>query len=517
MIFERASGLLLHPTSLPGRYGIGDLGGSVYEFINFLHQSGQHYWQVLPLGHTGYGDSPYQSFSAFAGNPLLLSLELLRQKSWLTQNELDSLPSFPDDHVDYGAVIPAKLRLLQIAAKRFREKLSKSDRDNYHRFLEDNHWWLDDYALFIALKDRHKGAVWTQWPPELAHRNKEAIDHWNQRLSGEIESIKVWQYFFDRQWENVKQYANRHRIKIIGDIPIYVAHDSVDVWAHQHLFQLEADGSPTVVAGVPPDYFSVTGQLWGNPIYRWDIERGPVYSWWTDRFRHIFKQVDIVRLDHFRGFEAYWQVPAGEETAINGEWIEGPGAAFFERLQQEFGGELPIIAENLGVITAKVENLRKRFHFPGMAILQFAFGSGSDCKDLPHNYPQDITAYTGTHDNDTTMAWWLSSGENDSTRTAEEVDREKAYARKYLHTNGEEIHWDFIRALMASVANAAIIPVQDLLGLGGQARMNFPGRPSGNWQWRLQADWLTDEIRDRLLELTETYGRIPKIRNAENE
>lgn len=510
MFFERASGILLHPTSLPGPFGIGDMGEAAFQFIDFLKACGQRYWQVLPLGHTGYGDSPYQSFSAFAGNPLLLSLEILAKKKLVLQSEIEAFPEFSEGRVDFGGVIPAKLSILKRASKRFHDSISQKDKDEYHQFWLHNSWWLDDYALFIALKDHFNGAVWTQWETGLVQRDPDTLCHWRNVLHDAVEAIKTWQYFFMQQWGDVKRYANRRGMQIIGDIPIYVAHDSVDVWANQYLFQLDEHGEPIVVAGVPPDYFSETGQLWGNPIYRWDVARAQGYSWWTARFRDTFKQVDIVRLDHFRGFQAYWQVPGGDETAINGEWIDGPGAALFDHLRHEFGGELPIIAENLGVITEDVENLRKRYGLPGMAILQFAFGGDAECGDLPHNYPNDIVAYSGTHDNDTTVAWWNSTGGEDSTRTAEEIAAEKTYAAKYLNTQGKEIQWDCIRALMASVANTVVTPVQDLLGLDGKARMNFPGRPYGNWQWRLKPGQLTDEIHARLLEMTELYGRAPR-------
>lgn len=507
MVFKRACGVLLHPTSLPGPYGIGDLGDAAFRFIDFLHHAGQTYWQVLPLGHTGFGDSPYQLFSAFAGNPLLISLDQLAAEGWLHRHELDHGTEADPDQVDFGAVIPAKLRLLETAARRFRAGMDSHHRDAYHQFWLQHNWWLDDYALFVALKSHHDGANWNRWPQGLVRREPAALDRWRKDLHEEIESIKIWQYFFTRQWTRVRRHANEFGVRIVGDIPIYVAHDSVDVWANQHIFQLDETGSPAVMSGVPPDYFSKTGQLWGNPIYRWDREREGGYSWWTARFRETFRQVDIVRLDHFRGFEAYWQVPAGSDTAIRGEWVEGPGAAFFDHLRTVFGHDLPIIAENLGVITEPVENLRRRFNLPGMAILQFAFRYDADCVDLPHNYTRDTVAYTGTHDNDTTVGWWNSTGQSDSTRTEEAVAREKAYARKYLDTDGTQIHWDFIRTLMASVADTVIVPAQDLLGLGGEARMNLPGRPSGNWQWRLREGALTDEIGGRLLELAKLYGR----------
>ncbi|MEW6238629.1 MAG: 4-alpha-glucanotransferase [Candidatus Omnitrophota bacterium] len=505
MRFPRSSGILLHPTSLPSQFGIGDLGDGASRFVDFLAAAGQKLWQVLPLGPTGYGDSPYQSFSAFAGNPLLISLEKLVQEGFLSAEDLENLP-FPEHSVDYGWVIGFKYKKLRIVFENFKKKASQKQREDFDAFRQRNDAWLDDFALFMALKEAFAGKPWTQWEADAAARKPSAMQHWREKIYDEIQARKFWQYLFFQQWASIKQYAGDRGIKIIGDIPIYTAHDSADVWAHPDLYQLDEKGIPAAVAGVPPDYFSETGQLWGNPIYRWDRLRETGYRWWIDRFHAALKLVDIVRLDHFRGFEAYWEVPGGAETAIHGRWVKGPGADFFATLNKALG-ELPIIAENLGLITKEVENLRLQFDLPGMSILQFAFASGPSNPALPHQYVHNLAAYSGTHDNDTIVGWWNSGGEGDSTRSREEVEKEKHYARLYLGTDGREIHWTIIRALMASTADMAIFPLQDVLGLGAEARMNMPGRPAGNWQWRFTPEMLTEEIHWRLRELTEIYGR----------
>ncbi len=499
MTFPRSSGILLHPTSLPGRFGIGDLGPEAYRFVDFLAAAGQRIWQVLPLGPTGYGDSPYQLFSAFAGNPLLIGLDQLIEDGFLT-------PHFPEDAVDYGKVIRFKMPLLRAAYERFKES-GKPDAD-FEDFRSANEAWLPDYALFMALKEAHGGeAVWSRWEPEIAAREPAALPRWRSRLAGQIEALEFTQYLFARQWRSLHDYARERGVRIMGDLPIYVAHDSADVWANPHLFQLDDKGDPAAMSGVPPDYFSATGQLWGNPIYRWDRMAGTGFRWWIERLRASLAQVDIVRLDHFRGLEAYWEVPAGETTARNGRWVKGPGAALFEALETALG-DLPIVAENLGVITPEVEAIRTQFGFPGMAILQFAFGSDPQAPDFkPHNYPRDRVAYTGTHDNDTTVGWWSSAGAGDSTRTVEDIREERGFARKYLATDGSEINWVFIRALMASVANTVLFPLQDVLGLGSEARMNTPAVPSGNWRWRFRADALTPPLAGRLKEMVTTYDR----------
>jgi 4-alpha-glucanotransferase len=504
--FPRSSGILLHPTSLPGRFGIGDLGAEAYGFVDFLAAAGQRIWQVLPLGPTGYGDSPYQLFSAFAGNPLLISLDRLAEEELLSRAELARAPEFPADEVDYGRVIRFKLPLLRAAYERF--KTSWKDRDEFGEFHRLCDAWLGDYALFMAVKAAHGGeAVWSRWEPDIAARKPAALQEWRARLAEEIEALEFAQYMFFRQWRSLHSYAGERGIRIMGDLPIYVAHDSADVWANPDLFQLDAAGDPAVMSAVPPDYFSATGQLWGNPIYRWDRMKQAGFRWWIDRVSAALKQVDVVRLDHFRGLEAYWEVPAGETTARNGRWVKGPGAALLGALEDALG-ELPIVAENLGVITPEVEAIRTEFGFPGMAILQFAFGKDPQAPDFkPHNYPRNRVAYSGTHDNDTTVGWWSSAGAGDSTRTVEDIREEREFTRTYLATDGREIHWVFMRTLMASVAHTVLFPLQDVLGLGSEARMNTPAVPSGNWRWRYRAEMLTPAIAHRLKEMVSTYDR----------
>jgi 4-alpha-glucanotransferase len=502
----RSSGLLLHPTSLPGRFGIGELGAEARSFVDFLKAAGQGLWQVLPLGPTGYGDSPYQCFSAFAGNPLLISLDRLAHDGWLSGGDLKKAPEFPADKVDYGAVIEWKRPLLAKAFERFEKKAAASARDDFEAFRQAEAGWLDDFALFMALKSANGGGSWHTWDEALVTRQPEALARAQEEHAQDARAIAFGQYLFFRQWGEIRAYCHERGIRIVGDIPIFVAHDSADVWAHPELFFLAADGSPAFVAGVPPDYFSATGQLWGNPLYRWDVLAKTGYRWWIDRFRSSLSMVDVVRLDHFRGFEAYWEVSGKATTAVDGRWVQGPGAAFFEALQGELG-PLPIIAENLGVITPEVEALRERFGWPGMAILQFAFGSDNAADSFkPHNYPRNRAVYTGTHDNDTILGWW-NAGVGDSTRSQAGVDAEKDFCKKYLGTAGHEIHWDFIRAVLMSVADTAIIPLQDVLGVGAEGRMNLPGRPAGNWLWRYRKEALTDALRDRLGDMARMYGR----------
>jgi len=509
---SRCSGILLHPTSLPGRLGIGDLGPEAYRFADFLAGTGQRIWQVLPLGPTGYGDSPYQCFSAFAGNPLLVDLEKLVAEGDLSPGDLaDDLPAFPDRQADFSWVIQHRRPLHKNAAKNFLAHASPSRREDFETFCRQNAPWLDNYALFMALKEAHGGeAVWNKWERDIATRQPAALARWEAILTEPINTQKYLQYQFYKHWSELKAYCHDRGIQIMGDIPIFVAHDSADVWAQPGLFHLDAEGNPYVQAGVPPDYFSATGQLWGNPLYRWDVMAETGYAWWIDRFRSILRLVDIIRLDHFRGFEAYWEIPGKVKTAIKGRWVKAPGAELFEALQKTLP-DLPIVAETLGVITPEVEALRDRFGFPGMGILQFAFGTDPQAPDFkPHNYSRHFVVYTGTHDNDTTIGWWTSSGVGDSTRTAENIRTERAFALKYLGTDGREMNWVLIRAILASVADWAIIPLQDVLGLGSEARMNLPGTSNGNWRWRFTADQLTPEIGERLRELTVIYDRALK-------
>jgi len=503
----RYSGILLHVTSLPSPHGIGDLGQSAYQFAEFLAASGQRLWQVLPLCPTGYGDSPYQCFSAFAGNPLFIDLKSLQEQGLLSHDDLAHLP-FSDDRVDYGSVMEFKLPALRRAARSFFEDCSDEQRIPFETFCRNNEFWLDDYAMFMACKGVHKGAVWTDWEPTIRLREAEALAEWGMRLSGEIEIVKYGQFEFFRQWAKLKAHCHDHGVRIMGDIPMYVAHDSADVWAHPELFRLDEQGKPTSVAGVPPDYFSATGQLWGNPIYRWDRLANSGYRWWIDRFRASLASFDLLRLDHFRGFEAYWEVPASASDAIDGRWVKGPGAGFFQALQAELG-ELPVVAENLGVITPEVEAIRTQFGFPGMSLLQFAFGNDPQGPSFrPHNYSRELVAYTGGHDNDTTVGWWMtSSGSDDSTRTAEDIRKEREFTKIYLGFANEPINWVFIRTVLASVAGIVIMPLQDVLGLGSEARMNLPGTVSGNWKWRYKPRALTNQISDRLKSLTILYDR----------
>jgi 4-alpha-glucanotransferase len=468
----RAAGILLHPTSLPSRHGIGDLGPEAYRFADWLAAEGMRIWQVLPLGPVGYGESPYQLFSAFAGNPLLLSLDALG---------LDAdPPAFAEDRVEFERVVPWKMDALRRTFARGHTSPSAPDPP-----------WLDTFARFMALKVANGGVAWTDWDPAV-HADVE-----------EVEFQKFLQREFTRQWCALKSYCNERGIRIMGDVPIYVATDSADVWAQPELFRFD------VVAGVPPDYFSATGQLWGNPIYRWDRIAAEGFAWWIARMRSALEQFDLVRMDHFRGFEAYWEVPATEPTAVKGRWVKGPGAELFRALEKAIGA-LPIVAENLGVITPEVEAIREEFGLPGMAVLQFAFGKDPQAPTFqPHNYPRNLAAYTGTHDNDTVMGWWHSEG-GDSTRTAEDVAKEKAKTLAYLDTDGARMNWTMIRTLMASVADTVIFPMQDILGLGSEARMNTPSVPSGNWRWRMTPA----EARELpyLRGMTELYGRaLPRV------
>lgn len=506
----RASGILLHPTSLHGRYGIGELGHEAIEFIDFLHAAGQKIWQVLPLNPTGYGDSPYQCFSAFAGNPLLISLDLLAENGLLDRGELDRAPQFCDGCVDFGSVIPYKRERLRAAAETFFRNASAVQRAELDTFRAAHKCWLPDFALFMAAKEAHNGVAWTEWDAALAARKPEALARWRERLASEIANHEFWQFEFARQWQRIQEHCAERGVHVMGDAPIYVAHDSSDVWTNQYLFWLDEAGRPLKVAGVPPDYFSATGQLWGNPIYRWDVMRDTGYQWWIDRLRAIFSRFEMIRLDHFRGFEAYWEVPAGETTAVNGRWVKGPGRELFVALQKALG-RLPLVAENLGVITPEVEALRKEFGFPGMAIAQFAFSKDEQAPTFrPHNYVRELVAYTGGHDNDTMMGWWRS-GVEDSTRTEAEVAKEKNDTAAYFGVTKEkfdrEVNWIFIRAVYQSVANIVLVPMQDVLGLGSEARMNLPGSMGRNWKWRMRPGALKPELAERLRKFTEIYER----------
>jgi len=506
MSHARASGLLLHITSLPGRYGIGDLGPNAYAFADFMGRSGQTLWQVLPVVPVGYGYSPYAAPSTFAGNPMFISPDVLVQEGLLAESDVTDVPDFPEDTVDFGPVQEYKFRLLERAYERFKGAPGQSFRHDYEAFCSRHAAWLDDFALYEALKQQHDLREWTAWERPYVMRESAAMDEARTTHAERMDMIRFWQYLFDRQWHHLKSYCNERGVQIFGDLPIYVAQDSADVWANRDLFHLDADGLATVVSGVPPDYFSAIGQRWGNPIYRWDVMKQTDYAWWKARMARILELVDLVRLDHFRGFEAFWQVPASEATAVKGEWMQGPGADLFHALERDLG-QLPLIAENLGVITQGVTDLMAEFGFPGMAILQFAFDSGASNEFLPHNYREPLVAYTGTHDNDTFMGWWTLT---QSTQDAAVVEEAKAYCREYLDLACDPdgaIHWRGIRALMGSVARFVVTPMQDVLGLGAEARMNTPGLSSGNWGWRMAPDALTDETAARLRGLSEMFGR----------
>jgi 4-alpha-glucanotransferase len=494
MKFERASGILLHPTSLPGAYGIGDLGPAAYKWLDWLAGTSCKLWQVLPLGPTGYGDSPYQCFSAFAGNPYLISPDLLLEDDLLHSNDLVEKLDFDLKKVDFGRLIPWKLNLLERAFIRFSEKKTLL-RTEFESFCAENAVWLEDYALFMAIKESNGGGSWDGWPEMLRKRQPEALEQVRKTLSGTIQRFTFYQFIFYRQWNALHKYAAGKNLQVIGDIPIFVAADSSDVWSHSDLFFLDEDLKPTVVAGVPPDYFSPTGQLWGNPLYRWEVHKANGYRWWLERLRATLKMVDIVRIDHFRGFAGYWEIPAGNPTAETGCWITGPGMDFFNAVRADLGNDLPIIAEDLGLITPDVVALRDQTGLPGMKILQFAF-SGPDNPFLPHLYPQHCVVYTGTHDNDTANGWYEKAPEP-----------EKDFARRYLAVDGTDFAWKLIRAGWASVAAFSIAPLQDFLNLGSEARFNFPSRLGGNWEWRVTEPVLSVDLQGRIKELNWLYQR----------
>ncbi|HSP86905.1 MAG TPA: 4-alpha-glucanotransferase [Ignavibacteriaceae bacterium] len=500
MKFERSAGILLHPTSLPGKYGIGDLGYEVFNFINFLEASGQKLWQVFPLGPTGYGDSPYQCFSAFAGNPNLISPEKLRDTGFLSDKDIESIPSHNPLHIDYGLVIDYKKSILNKAFKNFK-KDSKSIKKDFEEFIEKNKDWLEDFSLFMAAKEFHKGVAWPDWDKDLVVRKPEALKKWKENLSDAITYNNFVQYIFQKQWNDVKTYANSKGIKIIGDMPIFVAYDSSDVWANNKIFTLTKEGKLEYVAGVPPDYFSATGQLWGNPLFIWEEMEKDDFKWWRNRFTKLLELIDIIRIDHFRGFEAYWRIPGDAKTAQSGKWIKAPGEKLFTTLKKYFG-ELPILAEDLGVITKPVEELRDKFEFPGMKILQFAFGTGMDRKFLPHNIIPNSVVYTGSHDNDTTRAYFEKE-----KKSGNDI---YAHVQKYLDYYGDDIVQKLIKTAYATVADIVIIPMQDVLNLGGEARMNFPGKPGGNWTWRFTWKQVPDFLAGSYKELAELYERPPK-------
>lgn len=508
IFMTRTSGILLHITSLPGRFGVGDLGPEAYRFVDFLKETGQHFWQVLPLGPTGYGNSPYQCLSVFAGNTLMISPEQLLAEGYLAQEELNNVPAFAAQAVDYDGVTRYKAGLLDRSFALFEKSAPPAEKEEFAVFCQQNAWWLDTYALFQAVKGTQTGAPWNVWPEDIRQRQSEAIRTWCEEQASELRQHQYRQFQFFRQWHRLKEYCHQKGISIIGDMPIFVALDSAEVWAHPEMFFLDGQGRPIAVAGVPPDYFSETGQLWGNPLYRWEAMRRDGYGWWVARLRQLRLLVDVIRLDHFRGFEKYWAIPGGDKTALHGCWEPGPGRHFFETIRNSLG-ELPLIAEDLGIITPEVELLRDAFNLPGMHVLQFAF-SGSPDKNphLPHLYLPNCVVYTGTHDNSPTLGWARGEDLTSTTQSRQDREREVQRALRYAGSDGSAINWDFVRLAFNSVAETAIIPLQDVLGLGVEARMNTPSLNSGNWRWRYGAGQLTGEVMKRLRDMVYLSGRL---------
>ena len=495
MRFPRANGVLLHPTSLPGPHGSGDFGAAAFHFVDWLVGAGQKLWQILPLGGIGPGNSPYMSSSAFAGNVLLIDLAELQQRGWLEASDLAPDPAFAQARVDFGAVVPYRMQRLARAAERFAINAAADERSDFESFCKSHHQWLDDYALFMSLWDHVGHGHWSDWDAALAARERTALKAATVTHTKRIAFWKFCQWCFFRQWLRVKAYANERGVEIVGDAPIFIAYESAEVWARPELFELDERGKPTAVAGVPPDAFSASGQRWGNPLYRWSAHAKERYAWWVERIRRTFELVDIVRIDHFRGFAAYWEIAADEPTAIHGQWLPGPGEALFKAIARVLG-PIPIIAEDLGVITPDVVALRKKFAFPGMRILHFGFDGGSDNNYLPHNFEPDSVVYTGTHDNDTTLAWWAAASPH-----------VRQHVREVLGADTTEIHWALIRAACASVADTAIYPMQDVLGLGAESRMNFPGKGEGYWEWRFTWAQVRPEHAQRLAQLCRIYRR----------
>lgn len=500
MRFTRSSGILLHPTSLPGPFGSGDFGAAAYHFIDWLVSAGQTLWQILPLGNIGPGNSPYMSSSAFAGNNLLIDLNELKDLGWLTADDLVLYADFNAHKVNYKIVHQYRMSRLRLAASCFFADQQKNHHAEFETFCMSEKTWLEDYALFMALTNKFNGQEWGQWPTEYANRENKSLLAARDSLAEEIGFWQFSQWCYFRQWRKLKQYANSRGVRIIGDMPIFVAYQSADVWSCQHLFELGEDHQPTVIAGVPPDYFSATGQRWGNPLFRWPAHEQENYAWWIERMRKTVEMFDIVRIDHFRGFAGYWEIPASEPTAINGRWMPGPGEKLFSAIRNALG-TLPVIAEDLGVITPDVVALLEKFGLPGMRVLQFAFGGSSDNPYLPHHFINNMVVYVGTHDNDTTIGWFNSASAH-----------ERAFACKYLRSDGSEINWDLIHAASMSVADIAIHTMQDVLGMDGEHRMNLPGKPENNWEWRFTWEQVTAADSEKLYEISALHGRCASDR-----
>ncbi|HEX4022926.1 MAG TPA: 4-alpha-glucanotransferase [Acidobacteriaceae bacterium] len=504
MLTERSAGIILHISSLPSYGGIGDLGPAAYSFADFLAAAKQQYWQVLPLGPTGFGNSPYSALSAFAGNPLFISLEALVDQGWLAHEQLKGLPG-ADGPIDYERVVETKIALLEQAAGRFVDQCNSGEcnsdlRNRFVQFCRDQAHWLDDFARFSVLRRIFDGASWHTWPEEFRSRTPAGMELLHSEHWRALATEQALQFFFAEQWNALRWHCGEKGIRLIGDAAIFVNYDSADVWTHPDIFELDAAGNPLRVSGVPPDYFSVTGQRWGNPLYRWDLLEQHGFDWWVGRIRRALQLCDLIRLDHFRGFEAYWAIPAAEETAVHGTWVKAPGMALFAKLEQELGS-LPLIAEDLGVITPEVEAMRQRFHLPGMRVLQFGFADRGAHDHLPHKFEENIVAFTGTHDNDTTLGWW---------QKATAVEQENLIT--YLHPGDDGVVWSLIRAAATSVARMCLIPMQDVLGLGSEARMNTPAQSGGNWAWRYAPDALHPELAAKLAALVEVTDRdVPPV------
>ncbi len=492
----RKSGVLLPVSSIPSKYGIGTFSKQAYEFIDLLEKAGQSYWQILPLGPTGYGDSPYQSFSTFAGNPYYIDLESLIEEGYLTKADCDQY-DFGDNeqYVDYEKIYLSRFKVLRTAF----ENSHIVEKEDFRKFTAENAYWLDDYALYMAVKNSFGGKNFTEWDEDIKLRKPEAMKAYREQYAEEICFYQFQQYLFAKQWLALKQYANDRKIQIIGDIPIYVAFDSADTWANPELFQLDDTMTPVAVAGCPPDAFSATGQLWGNPLYRWDYHKQTEYAWWMKRIAYCYNLYDVVRIDHFRGFDEYYSIPYGDPTAEFGHWEKGPGYDIFKTMKAKIGNK-PVIAEDLGFLTDSVIKLVKKTGYPGMKILQFAFDPREESDYLPHNYTANSIVYTGTHDNDTTVSWFAQLSRHD-----------RAFAKKYLNIrSNKEIHWAFIRAALASVSDTCVIPMQDYLGLGGEARINMPSTLGTNWKWRMTEGQFTEELAERMYDMTKLYGRTKR-------